>query len=66
MAGYTLGLYLLLLANGQFFQFTQVLIAQRLRYWLLPVVVYLSAAATPFSFPPHKTTSASLPVPVMP
>lgn len=50
MAGYTLGLYLLLLANGQFFQFTQVLIAQRLRYWLLPAVVYLSAAATPFFF----------------
>lgn len=66
MAGYTLGLYLLLLANGQFFQFTQVLIAQRLRYWLLPVVVYLSAAATLFLFLPHKTTSASLPVPVMP
>lgn len=55
MAGYTVGLYLLLLVNGQFFQITQVLIAHRIYYWLLPTAVYLSAAATIFFFPTPRS-----------
>lgn len=51
MTGYTIGLYLLLLVNGQFFQLTQVLTARRLYYWLIPILVYLSIAATAFFFP---------------
>ena len=42
MIGYTAGLYLLLLINGQFFQFTQVLTARGLSYWLIPILTYLS------------------------
>ncbi len=44
MIGYTAGLYLLLLINGQFFQFTQVLTARGLAYWLIPILTYLSIA----------------------
>ena len=44
MIGYTAGLYLLLLINGQFFQFTQVLTARGLLYWLIPILTYLSIA----------------------
>ena len=40
MIGYTAGLYLLFLINGQFFQFTQVLTARGLRYWLIPILTY--------------------------
>ena len=44
MIGYTAGLYLLLLINGQFFQFTQVLTARGLWYWLVPILTYLFIA----------------------
>lgn len=51
MTGYTIGFCLILLVNGQFFQFTQVLTARRLYYWLIPFLVYLSMAASVFFFP---------------
>ena len=51
MIGYTAGLYLLLLINGQFFQLTQVLTARGLRYWLIPILTYLSIAIITIFFP---------------
>lgn len=51
MIGYTAGLYLLLLINGQFFQFTQVLTARGLRYWLIPILTYLFIAIITIFFP---------------
>ena len=51
MIGYTAGLYLLFLINGQFFQFTQVLTARGLRYWLIPILTYLSIAIITIFFP---------------
>ena len=51
MIGYTAGLYLLLLINGQFFQFTQVLTARGLWYWLVPILTYLFIAIIPIFFP---------------
>ena len=51
MIGYTAGLYLLLLINGQFFQFTQVLTARGLWYWLVPILTYLSIAIITIFFP---------------
>ena len=51
MIGYTAGLYLLLLINGQFFQFTQVLTARGLWYWLIPILTYLSIAIITIFFP---------------
>ena len=40
MMGYTLGICLLSLINGQFFQITRTLSSRRLVYYLLPIVVY--------------------------
>ena len=51
MIGYTAGLYLLLLINGQFFQFTQVLTARGLWYWLVPILTYLFIAIITIFFP---------------
>ena len=51
MIGYTAGLYLLFLINGQFFQFTQVLTARGLRNWLIPILTYLSIAIITIFFP---------------
>ena len=51
MIGYTAGLYLLLLINGQFFQLTQVLTARGLWYWLIPILTYLSIAIITIFFP---------------
>ena len=51
MIGYTAGFYLLFLINGQFFQFTQVLTARGLRYWLIPILTYLSIAIITILFP---------------
>ena len=51
MIGYTAGLYLILLINGQFFQLTQVLTARGLRYWLIPILTYLSIAIITIFFP---------------
>lgn len=51
MIGYTAGLYLLLLVNGQFFQLTQVLTARGLWYWLIPILTYLSIAIITIFFP---------------
>lgn len=51
MIGYTSGLYLLLLINGQFFQFTQVLTARGLWYWLIPILTYLFIAIITIFFP---------------
>ncbi len=51
MIGYTAGLYLLLLINGQFFQFTQVLTARGLSYWLIPILTYLSITITAIFIP---------------
>ncbi|WP_282958290.1 DUF5687 family protein [Prevotella melaninogenica] len=51
MIGYTAGLYLLLLINGQFFQFTQVLTARGLLYWLIPIFTYFSIAVITIFFP---------------
>ena len=51
MIGYTAGLYLLLLINGQFFQFTQVLTARGLWYWLIPILTYLFIAIITIFFP---------------
>ena len=51
MIGYTAGLYLFFLINGQFFQFTQVLTARGLRYWLIPILTYLSIAIITIFFP---------------
>ena len=51
MIGYTAGLYLLLLINGQFFQFTQVLTARGLWYWIIPIFTYLFIGLTAIFFP---------------
>lgn len=51
MIGYTAGLYLFLLINGQFFQFTQVLTARGLWYWLIPILTYLSIVIITIFFP---------------
>ena len=51
MIGYTAGLYLILLINGQFFQLTQVLTARGLWYWLIPIFTYLSIAIITIFFP---------------
>ena len=51
MIGYTAGLYLLFLINGQFFQFTQVLTARGLLYWLIPILTYLFIAIITILFP---------------
>lgn len=55
MIGYTAGLYLLLLINGQFFQLTQVLTARGLWYWLIPILTYLSIAIITIFFPSSQS-----------
>ncbi len=55
MIGYTAGLYLILLINGQFFQLTQVLTARGLRYWLIPILTYLSIAIITIFFPSSQS-----------
>jgi len=55
LIGYTAGLYLLLLINGQFFQFTQVLTARGVRYWLIPILTYTSIALIAIFIPTPQT-----------
>jgi len=55
LIGYTAGLYLLLLINGQFFQFTQVLTARGVRYWLIPILTYTSISLIAIFIPTPQT-----------